>query len=122
MKVLSTTSACVSCLKSTYSIIHQKNRKRLVEIFDKLIEGNQTEAKAKKLRTELKSQILGMSQVLKEKPYFMSDEFSLVDCCIAPHSLRLPLIGIDLQRILNQTDLRIYAKSFHKAVFYQQPI
>src|SRR6056300_55488 len=43
-------------------------------IFDELISGNSTEAKAKKLRAELKSQILGMSQILKEKPYFMSDE------------------------------------------------
>ena len=67
-------------------------------IFDELISGNSTEAKAKKLRTELKSQILGMSQILKEKPYFMSDEFSLVDCCIAPILWRLPLIGIELQK------------------------
>ena len=51
-----------------------------------------------KLRTELKSQVLGMSQILKEKPYFMSDEFSLVDCCIAPILWRLPLINIDLQK------------------------
>ena len=67
-------------------------------IFDELVQGNQTEAKAKKLRTELKSQIMGMSQILKEKPYFMSDEFSLVDCCIAPILWRLPLIGIELQK------------------------
>ena len=45
-----------------------------------------------------RSQILGMSQILKEKPYFMSDEFSLVDCCIAPILWRLPLIGIELQK------------------------
>ena len=57
-----------------------------------------TEAKAKKLRVDLKSQILGMSQILKEKSYFMSDEFSLVDCCIGPILWRLPLIGIELQK------------------------
>ena len=67
-------------------------------IFDDLISGKQTQAKAKTLRTDLKSQILGMSQLLKEKPYFMSDEFSLVDCCIAPILWRLPLIGIELQK------------------------
>ena len=76
----------------------QRIEKDWCKIFDELIQGNQTEAKAKKLRTELKSQILGMSQILKEKPYFMSDEFSLVDCCIAPILWRLPLIGIDLQK------------------------
>ena len=67
-------------------------------IFDDLISGSQTEAKAKKLRAELKTQILGMSQILKEKPYFMSDEFSLVDCCIAPILWRLPLIDIELPK------------------------
>ena len=67
-------------------------------IFDELISGNAKESKAKKLRTELKSQILGMSQILKEKPYFMSDEFSLVDCCIAPILWRLPLVDIELQK------------------------
>ena len=67
-------------------------------IFDELISGNQTEAKAKKLRADLKSQILCMSQILKEKPYFMSDEFSLVDCCIAPILWRLPLISLELQK------------------------
>ena len=76
----------------------QRIEKDWCEIFDELIQGNQTEAKAKKLRTELKSQILGMSQILKEKPYFMSDEFSLVDCCIAPILWRLPLIDIELQK------------------------
>ncbi len=66
--------------------------------FDELINGNLPEAKAKKLRTDLKSQILSMSQILKEKPYFMSDEFSLVDCCIGPILWRLPLVKIELQK------------------------
>ena len=76
----------------------QRIEKDWCGIFDELIAGNQTEAKAKKLRTDLKAQILGMSQILKEKPYFMSDEFSLVDCCIAPILWRLPLIDIELQK------------------------
>tara|TARA_B100000965_G_C19328162_1_gene641772 strand:- start:42 stop:680 length:639 start_codon:yes stop_codon:yes gene_type:complete len=67
-------------------------------IFDDLIEGKLSAAKAKKARAELKSHILGMSQILKEKPYFMSDEFSLIDCCIAPILWRLPLIDIELKK------------------------
>jgi len=75
----------------------QRIQKDWCEIFDTLTEGA-SEAKAKKMRTHLKSQILGMSPILKEKDFFMSDEFSLVDCCIAPILWRLPLIGIDLQK------------------------
>ena len=80
-------------------------------IFDELISGNSTEAKAKKLRAELKSQILGMSQILKEKPYFMSDEFSLVDCCIAPILWRLPSVGIDIPKDSKHKPLQEYMKT-----------
>ena len=75
----------------------QRIQRDWCDIFDTLIEGT-SEAKAKKMRTQLKSQILSMSPILKEKDYFMSDEFSLVDCCIAPILWRLPLIGIELQK------------------------
>ena len=75
----------------------QRIQRDWCEIFDTLIEGT-SEAKAKKLRVELKSKILGMSPILKEKDFFMSEEFSLVDCCIAPILWRLPLIGIELQK------------------------
>ena len=75
----------------------QRIQKDWCEIFDSLLAGA-PEAKAKKMRTELKSQIIGMSPILKEKNYFMSDEFSLIDCCIAPILWRLPLIGIELQK------------------------
>ena len=75
----------------------QRIQRDWCDIFDTLIAGT-SEAKAKKMRTQLKSQILGMSPILKEKDYFMSDEFSLVDCCIAPILWRLPLIGIELQK------------------------
>ena len=75
----------------------QRIQRDWCEIFDSLIAGA-PEAKAKKMRTELKSQIIGMSPILKEKDYFMSDDFSLIDCCIAPILWRLPLIGIELQK------------------------
>ena len=75
----------------------QRIQKDWCEMFDTLIEGA-PEAKAKKLRAQLKSQILAMSPLLKEKDYFMSDEFSLVDCCIAPILWRLPIVGIELQK------------------------
>ena len=75
----------------------QRIQKDWCETFDTLIRGV-SEAKAKKMRTNLKSQILGLSPILKEKDYFMSDDFSLIDCCIAPILWRLPVIGIDLQK------------------------
>ena len=76
----------------------QRIEKDWCGIFDDLIEGNLSPVKAKKAKAELKSQILGMSQILKEKPFFMSDDFSLIDCCIAPILWRLPLVDIELKK------------------------
>ena len=45
---------------------------------------------------ELKEGILSIAPVFAEQPYFMSDEFSLVDCYLAPLLWRLPAWGIEL--------------------------
>ena len=95
----------------------QRIQKDWCEIFDNLIEGA-SGTKAKKMRTHLKSQILGMSPILKEKDYFMSDEFSLVDCCIAPILWRLPLIGVELQKDVKTKPIYEYMQRvFTKACF-----
>ncbi len=47
-------------------------------------------------RQELKEQILAVAPIFAEEPYFMSEEFSLVDCYLAPLLWRLPSWGIEL--------------------------
>jgi RNA polymerase-associated protein len=47
-------------------------------------------------RKALLEQLTLASPIFAQKPYFMSDEFTLVDCCIAPLLWRLPKWGIDL--------------------------
>ena len=47
-------------------------------------------------RKELRDGFIGISPIFDEKPFFMSDEFSLVDCCIAPLLWRLPIMGIEM--------------------------
>ena len=44
----------------------------------------------------LQESILSTVEVFSAKPYFLSDEFSLVDCSIAPILWRLPYFGIKL--------------------------
>lgn len=46
---------------------------------------------------ELKESILAIAPVFAEEPYFMSEEFSLVDCYLAPLLWRLPAWGIELE-------------------------
>ena len=48
----------------------------------------------------------------------MSDEFSLVDCCIAPILWRLPLIDIELQKDTKTKPIYAYMQSvFTKPCF-----
>jgi RNA polymerase-associated protein len=47
-------------------------------------------------RNELREALLSLAPVFGEMPYFMSEEFSLVDCYLAPLLWRLPEFGIEL--------------------------
>ncbi len=45
---------------------------------------------------ELHDSLMGIAPVFDENPYFLSEEFTLVDCTLAPLFWRLPMLGINL--------------------------
>ncbi|WP_187202802.1 stringent starvation protein SspA, partial [Sodalis-like endosymbiont of Proechinophthirus fluctus] len=47
-------------------------------------------------RRQLREELLTVALVFNEAPFFMSEEFSLVDCYLAPLLWRLPQLGIEL--------------------------
>jgi RNA polymerase-associated protein len=51
---------------------------------------------AEKARKELTESLIAIAPIFKEMPYFMSEDFSIVDCCVAPLLWRLPVYGIEL--------------------------
>lgn len=51
---------------------------------------------AERARKLLRDSLLATSEVFKAKPYFLSDDFSVVDASIAPVLWRLQAWGIDL--------------------------
>ena len=59
-------------------------------------------------RKELRESLIVTSPVFAAKPFFMSDEFSLVDCCVAPLLWRLPMLGIELPP--HATAIKNYSK------------
>lgn len=63
-------------------------------LMDRILEGSESEAAA--ARKELRESLIVISPVFAANPFFMNNEFSLVDCCVAPLLWRLPLLGIDL--------------------------
>ncbi|AWL12942.1 Stringent starvation protein [Saliniradius amylolyticus] len=54
------------------------------------------EGNVDKARNELREGILALAPLFADNPYFMSEEFSLVDCYLAPLLWRLPALGIEL--------------------------
>lgn len=45
---------------------------------------------------ELRNYLIKLTPVFGSSPFFLNDEFSLIDCCIAPILWRLPAWGISL--------------------------
>jgi stringent starvation protein A len=65
-------------------------------VVDDLSANKGTEAQQEKMRRELRESLISIAPIFAEKPYFMSDEFSVVDCCVTAILWRLPSLGIDL--------------------------
>ncbi|RLJ22081.1 stringent starvation protein A [bacterium endosymbiont of Escarpia laminata] len=60
---------------------------------DLIMAGKKDAAKARK---ELRESLISTAPVFGAKPFFMSDDFTLVDCAIAPLLWRLPVLGIEI--------------------------
>jgi RNA polymerase-associated protein len=54
------------------------------------------EADAQKARKYLRESVLSISPIVEKMPYFMYEEFTIVDCTIAPVLWRLNHYGIEL--------------------------
>lgn len=59
---------------------------------------NGTPKAAEKARKELRDGLVAASPAFAQKPFFLSDEFSLVDCATAPLLWRLPAFGVELPK------------------------
>ena len=53
-------------------------------------------AEADQARADLKNSLLSVAKTFASSPYFLSDDFSLIDCVVAPLLWRLPMLGIQL--------------------------
>jgi RNA polymerase-associated protein len=77
-----------------------------------------SEKQAAKIRKILQESVLSSADVFAAKPYFLSDEFTLTDCSIAPVLWRLPYYGIELPaeaRPINRYAERIFARPSFRA-------
>lgn len=70
-------------------------------------------------RKELLESLVAVSPIFEEMPYFMNEEFTLVDCCVAAILWRLPVMGIELPRskceALYQYSQRVFERESFQA-------
>jgi len=63
---------------------------------DILLTGQGDDETLERARKELRDSLVSIAPIFADKPFFMSDEFTLVDCCIAPLLWRIQVMGIEL--------------------------
>lgn len=84
---------------------------------DILMDSKSKEAAVTKARKELRDDLLAIAPIYDEKPYFMSEEFTLVDCCVAPILWRLVPMDIKLPEKQTRGMLKYMQSIFERDSF-----
>lgn len=72
---------------------------------------------AEAARKELTENLIAITPIFAEMPYFMNEEFSIVDCCMAPILWRLPVLGIELPEKQCKPLLQYMERLFDREAF-----
>ena len=75
------------------------------------------EIAAANARKEIRDNLTAIAPIFSQKPFFMSDEYSLVDCCLAPLLWRLDHYGIKLPlsaKVINEYARRMFDRDAFK--------
>ena len=86
------------------------------------IENSVDDDEMEKARKELTESLVAVAPIFAEKPFFMSDELTLIDCCLAPILWRLPALGVELpttkqvKPLLDYKDRMLGRKAFKESL------
>lgn len=89
-------------LLPVYPIARAKTRLMMMRIerewyaLAKLIQSSTDSTQITSARKSLTESIVNFAPVFSNLPYFLSEEFSLLDCCVVPLLWHLPKLGIQL--------------------------
>ncbi len=86
------------------------------QLLDEILHsGEKKSARAKKM---LRESLMAATPIFNSQPYFMSDEFALIDCVMAPLLWRLPSVGIELSSVgdeITKYAYRLFSRHAFKA-------
>lgn len=86
-------------------------------LVDQILADPEDFEEGERLRKELRDSLVAVSPIFAEKDFFMSEEFSLVDCCLAPVLWRLPLLGVELPEDQCKPLLKYMERLFERESF-----
>ena len=89
-------------------------------LVDRILDKRSKEAERQLARKELRESLTGVSPLFADKAYFLSEELSLVDCCLLPILWRLPILGIELPKpakpLLDYMDRQFAREAFQTSL------
>jgi RNA polymerase-associated protein len=78
--------------------------------------------KVEAIRKEFKESLISISDIFVEMPHFMSEDFTLVDCCLAPMLWRLPQLGIEIPNTRQTKPLHDYIERLFQRPSFQESL
>ncbi|MGH1371444.1 MAG: stringent starvation protein SspA [Cellvibrionaceae bacterium] len=90
-------------------------------LVDTIVNGRNKEAAAK-ARKELKESLLTIAPIFVEMPYFMSEEFTIVDCCLGPILWRLQDLDIEIPNTKQSKPLLDYMERLFARESFQESL
>lgn len=93
-------------------------RKEWYKAYETIINAPKSE-EAKEARKSLQDDLTAISIMFKEKPYFMSDDFTLCDCYFAPLLWRLSILDVVLPKTAEKHYISYMARIFERPAFIE---
>jgi RNA polymerase-associated protein len=87
-------------------------------LVDLILHGKNKEQVAK-ARTDLRESLLATAPIFAEKPFFMSDEFTMMDCCLGAILWRLPVLDISFPNTRQSRPLLEYMERLFSREAFQ---
>jgi stringent starvation protein A len=88
---------------------------------DKILSDGRSKG-AEEARKELRDSLVSIAPIFTEMPYFMSEEFTLVDCCLGPILWRLSSLGIKLPNNRQTKPLHDYMQRLFERESFQESL